>query len=252
MRVVSELADTSDAKDESCFSIIDSRKLERECFVRAVRSANEDLSVCAYGSAREWHDSSDRARTRGVLFSLGGARASDPTVASLVRDLVAGAGDIPVIVLAESEDLREMIAAIDCGARGYVPTSVGVDAIIEAAHLTSAGGIFLPASSLATLRDVIPAGQARPAGIEDHFTSRQAAVANALRQGKANKTIAYELNMCESTVKVHIRTIMKKLRASNRTEAAFKLSELFPRDQHAGAAGKTFARPANRAGNDLP
>ena len=51
----------------------------------------------------------------------------------------------------------------------------------------------------------------RPTGIEELFTSRQAAVADALRRGKANKTIAYELNMCESTVKVHIRTIMKKL-----------------------------------------
>ena len=39
-----------------------------------------------------------------------------------------------------------------------------------------------------------------------------------LRQGKQNKIIAYELGMCESTVKVHIRLIMKKLNARNRTQ----------------------------------
>jgi DNA-binding NarL/FixJ family response regulator len=43
----------------------------------------------------------------------------------------------------------------------------------------------------------------------------------ALRRGKANKIIAYELNMRESTVKVHVRNIMKKLKAKNRTEVAF-------------------------------
>ena len=58
------------------------------------------------------------------------------------------------------------------------------------------------------------------------FTTREAAVVEALRKGKANKIIAYELNLCESTVKVHIRNIMKKLKATNRTEVAYKLREM--------------------------
>jgi len=57
------------------------------------------------------------------------------------------------------------------------------------------------------------------------LTTRQLAVLEAVRRGKANKIIAYELNMCESTVKVHLRNIMKKLRARNRTEAAFMIHE---------------------------
>ena len=58
------------------------------------------------------------------------------------------------------------------------------------------------------------------------LTQRQAAVAEALRHGKSNKIIAYELNMCENTVKVHIRSILKKLHATNRTEAAFRLNSV--------------------------
>ena len=46
----------------------------------------------------------------------------------------------------------------------------------------------------------------------------------AIRQRKPNKIIAYELNMCESTVKVHVRAIMKKLKARNRTEVAYLYS----------------------------
>ena len=49
----------------------------------------------------------------------------------------------------------------------------------------------------------------------------------ALREGKANKIIAYDLNMCEGTVKVHVRNIMKKLKARNRTEVIYKTMDLF-------------------------
>ncbi|MNE26255.1 CsgBAC operon transcriptional regulatory protein [compost metagenome] len=59
------------------------------------------------------------------------------------------------------------------------------------------------------------------------FTQREVDVINALTQGKANKIIAYELNLRESTVKVHIRNIMKKVDAKNRTEVIFKISDLF-------------------------
>jgi DNA-binding NarL/FixJ family response regulator len=58
------------------------------------------------------------------------------------------------------------------------------------------------------------------------FTARQTAVIAALRQGKQNKIIAYELNMRESTVKVHVRNIMKKLNATNRTEVAYLTNQL--------------------------
>jgi DNA-binding NarL/FixJ family response regulator len=52
------------------------------------------------------------------------------------------------------------------------------------------------------------------------LTSRQMEVLEEIRHGKANKQIAYELNMSEHTVKVHLRDIMRKLKARNRTEVA--------------------------------
>jgi DNA-binding NarL/FixJ family response regulator len=66
------------------------------------------------------------------------------------------------------------------------------------------------------------------------FTARQAAVVEALRRGKANKIIAYELKMRESTVKVHVRNIMKKLHATNRTEVAFMANRLLNGEELAG------------------
>jgi DNA-binding NarL/FixJ family response regulator len=61
---------------------------------------------------------------------------------------------------------------------------------------------------------------------EHRVTVRERKVIQAIRQGKPNKVIAYELNMCESTVKVHVRNIMKKLNARNRTDIAIKGGDL--------------------------
>ena len=48
-----------------------------------------------------------------------------------------------------------------------------------------------------------------------------------MRRGQANKIIAYELTVTESTVKVHIRNIMRKMGATNRTEAVYKSQQLW-------------------------
>lgn len=208
-------------------ALIDGSTLGRECFVRTMETAHPKLRVFGYGSIAEWKRASDDGEPSGaVLYNIGARKASSEAVGAELRELSAEAGSTPVIVLAESADLREIIAAVDCGARGYIPASVGVDVMVEATRLTSAGGVFLPSATVLSMRHSVEPRDAAPKGLGETFTSRQAAVAEALRRGKANKIIAYELNMCESTVKVHIRNIMKKLRATNRTEAAFKLNSM--------------------------
>jgi DNA-binding NarL/FixJ family response regulator len=53
------------------------------------------------------------------------------------------------------------------------------------------------------------------------FTVREHAVLSCLQQGRSNKQIAYDLKLSENTVKVHVRNIMQKLKAHNRTEVAY-------------------------------
>jgi len=213
-------------------ALIDARTLERECFVRSIEASHPRVSVQGYSSVQEWRETAhDGQEPMALLYNIGAREVTDPVVGAELARLVAAVEPTPVIVLAESEDLREMIAAVDRGARGYIPASIGFDVIVEAMRLTSVGGMFLPASSVLSLRDAIaPKPEAAGSRLEERFTARQSDVANALRRGKANKIIAYELNMSESTVKVHIRNIMKKLKATNRTEAAFKLNSLSGRE----------------------
>ena len=132
----------------------------------------------------------------------------------------------PTIVLSDGDELEQIISALDSGARGYIPTDLTLDVAIEAVRLVRAGGVFVPASSLVAARRTSDASNGAPPSPGGIFTARQAAVVDALRRGKANKVIAYELKMRESTVKVHVRNIMKKLNAKNRTEVAFMANEL--------------------------
>jgi DNA-binding NarL/FixJ family response regulator len=111
--------------------------------------------------------------------------------------------------------------AIENGARGYIPTSMTLGIAVEAVRLVEAGGTFVPISC------VMPSSQNQGNGGNQLFTARQIMVVEALCRGKANKQIAFELGMCESTVKVHIRHIMRKLKARNRTEVAMMVSNLF-------------------------
>lgn len=212
-------------------AVIDYRKLELECLIRGFRSRNADLEASAFSSIDAWSAAKEfHSRASAILFNIGWRNATDPDVVEAVRSLTTDFGEIPTIVIGDVEDMTHVMKILEYGARGYIPTSVGLDVAIEAVRLARAGGIFVPASSLVAFQQHMSGEKPTQNGaMNGLFTARQAAVADALRRGKANKIIAYELNLCESTVKVHIRNIMKKLKAKNRTEVAYKINDMMPR-----------------------
>lgn len=214
---------------ERTLVLVDNRALDRECLAQGISAYKPGTQVVAFGSMEEWK----RVREQfpplaAILLHIGSKDITDQQVGDEIRRLVAEFRTAPLIVLADSDHLMQILKALEYGARGYIPSSVGIRVCAEVIELALAGGIFVPASSVLAVRQILEANSeiARPlAGL---FTLRQAEVVEALRRGKANKIIAYELNLRESTVKVHIRNIMKKLKATNRTEVAFKLKDLFP------------------------
>jgi Response regulator containing a CheY-like receiver domain and an HTH DNA-binding domain len=219
---------------DGCLLILDGRVLDRECLAKALISRGLDKEVFAVGSVDEWKRERDfHPPIEAILFNIGGRRGDDPSMADDMARLQEEFGSTPIVVLSDSDDLPQVVKMLEYGARGFIPSSVGVAVCIEALSLAMAGGIFVPASTVQAMRHLVTqAPESRP--LSGMFTPRQEAVVEALRRGKANKIIAYELNLRESTVKVHIRNIMKKLKATNRTEVAYKLNDLFgnPKLQH--------------------
>lgn len=208
--------------------LIEKRALFRDCLTRCLRSAY-GLNVLAVASVEDWLAQSKNVRAALVVLSTPG-RPRDEVAKQEIAALAEADRPLPTVVLSDMEDTGQIVEALDQGVRGYIPTNMTLDVAVEAMRLVRAGGTFVPASSLvaAQRRAESSAGAQRSAS--SIFTARQAAVVEALRMGKANKLIAYELNMCESTVKVHVRNIMKKLKAKNRTQVAFIANELLRRN----------------------
>ncbi|WP_295808411.1 response regulator transcription factor [uncultured Nitratireductor sp.] len=212
--------------DRELVLLIDPRVLDRECLARSLETRNSSLDIVAVGSSEEWRKVSEGRYPKAVLLIVGSRKITEQGICGEIHDLAEEFENQPVIVIADTDDLGQILKALEAGAKGYIPSNVGVDVAAEAILLARAGGVFVPASGVLAMRDVINSNSSRVVGLGNLFTAREAEVAEALRRGKANKIIAYELQLCESTVKVHIRNIMKKLNATNRTEVAYKIREM--------------------------
>jgi len=130
-------------------------------------------------------------------------------------------------------------------ASGYIPTSVSLAIAIEAMRLVRAGGVYAPAAGVIAANCKNSPAKNGTGAQNAMFTERQTAILNVLCKGKPNKIIAYELGMCESTVKVHVRNIMKKLKATNRTQIAYLVRELMNQSLNSNETNHSFlmARP---------
>jgi DNA-binding NarL/FixJ family response regulator len=202
--------------------LIERAALLRDCIARSL-SAALNQPVASYDSVASFAQT-DSTRSVGVVIL---SRVGCPLRAEADAELdalFALARANANLVLAAADDVDDMMKALDRGVQGYVSVTTPLAVIVETIRLVHAGGVYYPAAPLmAAGRSAAVEKKASPPEI---FTARQAAVIEALRRGKANKIIAYELNMCESTVKVHVRNIMKKLKARNRTEVAVRANEM--------------------------
>ncbi|SEB63397.1 DNA-binding response regulator, NarL/FixJ family, contains REC and HTH domains [Nitratireductor aquibiodomus] len=208
--------------------LVDNRILARECLRSSLAAHPAPWDVVACSTIEEWQNEADRhPPLAAVLLHVGSANITDSHMEELIRQIIRISASAPLIILADRDDVVQIVNALDYGVRGYIPSSVSVEVCVEAINLALAGGVFVPASTVFAMREVINSDPTHDQRLTEMFTPRQIQVAEAIWQGKPNKIIAYELNMCESTVKVHIRNIMQKLKATNRTEAAYKVSALF-------------------------
>jgi DNA-binding NarL/FixJ family response regulator len=204
--------------------VIDRRVLIRDCLIRCMKDNKRNDVIRSFSTVEEWLQECPHVGP-GAVIVLCTAERTEADLGSDIVLLSQAAADVSVVILSDREDADSVLDALNKGARGYITTSMAFDVAVHAIGLVRAGGTFVPACSLVASRDSIgklPLASEKPrSGL---FTAKQMTVVESLQQGKPNKIIAYELNLCESTVKVHVRNIMKKLRAKNRTEVAFLMN----------------------------
>lgn len=220
---------------------LDSQALSRECIAHELARKLIEFNILGHALVQDLIASRDpRLDTAAVAIlhvhaerlnhhAIGGPDASG--IATDLNLLEQMAPTVPRVLLSEVELPEHILDAFQQRVRGYVPTTLPIDQVAEAIRFVAAGGTFVPQIILSlhtrpSLDARGPLPSPDPSTAITPFSPRQIQVLRMLWKGCSNKLIAYELRMCESTVKVHIRHIMKKLNVSNRTQVVLKTRPL--------------------------
>ncbi len=189
-----------------------------------------------------------RIEPKFVILSVGGAplHSAEPMHwISVIRTRLPG---VPCVVLSDRAEPEEAIRAARLGHQAFMSTSIDPQIALQAFTFVIGGGTYFPREAL--LQSVSMARESGrfdsgAHGDGDRLTPRQHEVLDRLRLGKSNKVIARDLDMQESTVKVHVRQIMRKMGASNRTQAALLAAASTSAGASAEAAKPEAAAPVD-------
>jgi DNA-binding NarL/FixJ family response regulator len=179
-----------------------------------------------------------------IIYNVGGASLANHPHARRIKSLRARARSTPLVVFSDSNSRKEVVAAFTAGAQGYLYAGTSPQLALQALSFIFKGGSYFPPNgqprhgrsgnvdSLSTEavhplgdngeRRVTPEAN-KPANlgeVANGLTERQKAVLERLGRGESNKEIGRRLNMREGTVKVHVRQIMRRMGAANRTQVA--------------------------------
>ena len=217
----------SDASQKANIIVIDENNLTRSCLMRCLAEIGADFVTRGYCDVDEWRQAPVSQPTAIVLMCATGQRSTEIAIRRDLETVTQTASAAHAIIVSDFEDHTEIVTALERGAKGYISMNSSLEVAIAAIRLVKAGGVFVPTGGLASRRPDAPPVAASEAVGKDRFTDRQLEVLQRLRKGESNKIIAYKLNMAECTVKVHVRNIMRRINARNRTEIAFLTNELF-------------------------
>jgi DNA-binding NarL/FixJ family response regulator len=228
-------------------ALIDQRPMIREALAYRLKMIRRDCQIALFPSASELlADFAAHEDVELVILSIGSAAVASGQTLDAIKQLRSLLPSKPIIVVSDENQADSIATAIRCGARGYIPTSLDLQVAMAAMEVVLAGGMFAPATTL--FNDAISNDHYAPmrqpdrgatnglnsvsCAVFEHpirapgeplgVTARETDVLTLLVQGKSNKVIARDLDMREGTVKVHLRNMMKKLDAANRTQLALR------------------------------
>jgi DNA-binding NarL/FixJ family response regulator len=186
---------------------VDDHPLLREGIVAVVNSQKDMLIVAQAATAREAVEQFRKHRPDVVLMDL---RLPDMSGIDAMIAIREGSPDAKVIVVTTVEGDAEIKRALEGGARGYVLKSMPPKELVEVIRQVNAGKKRIPSEVAARLAEHFDG---------DALTAREVEVLAQVASGNRNRDIADKLFITEETVKVHIKHIMEKLDAKDRTQA---------------------------------
>jgi DNA-binding NarL/FixJ family response regulator len=212
-------------------ALVGGRRFREQCLARFLEQSGVEIRICAVENLREDLLRPDSAIDLAILDT------GEHTCRNLgIRTILACINDalpsLPIVVVSDREGWSAALDALNGGARAYFPSSLDPSILLEALRLVQKGGTFIPFEVLSS----VPVHRKRRqhdavSRTEIHgLTPSEQGVLELLKTGQSNKVIARELDIEESTVKVHVRRIMRKLNAANRTQVALVAQRMVDAD----------------------
>lgn len=208
--------------------IVIDQPARRESLAYMLGAVLDECTVESYAALEEVPSSE-----RGILLLRVPVDSdSADVICNIITQLKLNFSSYNVVIMSDCNSIEVADSAIRCGISGYLLPSAGIQTIVAAIRLAMVGGIYVPSdlihhwTSCAGSTDAFNAIGSDETSLGNEpdtnvFTVRELDVIKCLQRGQPNKLIAYDLHMSESTVKVHMRNIMRKLGATNRTQVAF-------------------------------
>src|SRR5258708_4236621 len=140
---------------------------------------------------------------------------------ALLGEVKTSQPEARIVVLAEHAELSHLVDAFGAGADGYLLKSISTDALVESLRLVALGEKVFPGivTNYLSMLGAGNGGADRRVG-EIPLSQRELDIIRHLADGHSNKTIANELSITEATVKVHLKTVLRKIGVVNRTQVA--------------------------------
>ena len=199
--------------------VVDPRVLTAQCLVVALQTLDPSTRFAAVHSVAAAAGSDTEQSALLVVCISAGADVKAACAEAL--DAIRRTGRrVPVALLADDESSATVFACIEAGACGYIPTSMTASMVVQVLKLVQTGCMFVPSGVMRALATPSPA-----AANDVQLSSTQRQIADYIRKGSPNKVIAQQLGMSENTVKVQVRSILKKMKVRNRTELSYRSNQ---------------------------
>jgi DNA-binding NarL/FixJ family response regulator len=211
------VADRSVSASRRNLAIVDQSPLRRECLKLALSYQPRRWRVMDVAEAADLVPRIRRGESFDVIL-LGASTCAHIDLSDLAL-LCSAAPEIPILVTADCDDPESARVILRSGARGFLPTSLGLKVLMGALERMRTGGTYVPLA-ITEPKPLTAVGDRSRQSPWRELTRRQRDVLALISEGKSNKLIADALTMTESTVKAHVKQIIKRLNVANRTQAA--------------------------------
>jgi DNA-binding NarL/FixJ family response regulator len=136
-----------------------------------------------------------------------------------LEKIMGQVGRRPVALISGSANKAIAEKALDLGAAGFLPKTMAAASMVNAVKFMAMGEKFAPVDFMSKEEET----PKHP--FHDLLSAREMQVLSGLTRGLANKEIAREIDLQEVTIKLHVKTLCRKLEAKNRTHAAMIAKE---------------------------